>query len=375
MTPAWPKTSAPNRTSATASVAIGFDGSRKRTLSTRAGDIEIALPKLRQGSYYPEFLERRRRIDQALYGVIMTAYSKGVSTRKVDKLVEAMGVNAGISRSEVSRICKGIDELVNAFRERDLAHTTFPYLYLDATYVKARNAHAVRSRAVGIAMAINENGHRELLGLAIGHSEAQGFGEDLIASLVTRGLSGVRLVISDGNQAIGNAVTKLIPEAAWQTCRTHFGRNLLPRVRSGDRGLVAAGLASLFGQADKQSAMDAFGDFADRLERKYPELSTILEDSEIALTAYTAFPPSHWRKIWSTNPLERVMGELKRRTRVVQLFPDDDSVLRLIGAVLIEQNDEWLASERRYMSRHSMALIGQPPSPGERQSPLALPAG
>ena len=242
-------------------------------------------------------MERRRRIDQALYGVIMTAYIKGVSTRKVDKLVEAMGVNAGISRSEVSRICKGIDELVNAFRERDLSHTTFPYLYLDATYVKARNAHAVRSRAVGIAMAVNEDGHRELLGLAIGHSEAQGFGEDLIASLVTRGLSGVRLVISDGNQAIGNAVTKLIPEAAWQTCRTHFGRNLLPRVRSGDRGLVAAGLASVFGQADKQSAMDAFGDFADRLERKYPELSTILEDSEIALTAYTAFPPSHWRKI------------------------------------------------------------------------------
>ena len=241
------------------------NGSRKRTISTRGGDIEIALPKLRKGSYYPEFLEKRRRVDRALSAVIMTAYIKGISTRKVDKLVESLGVNAGISKSEVSRICKGIDAMVSDFRSRDLFHTEFPYLFIDATYLKARNGNAVRSRAVAVAMAVNRDGHRELLGLSVGHSEEQGFWEDFLRSLTERGLSGVRLVISDGHKAIGNAVARLLPDAAWQTCRVHFERNLLRKVKRADQRVVAAGLASVFAQPDRESAIGAYHHFADRL--------------------------------------------------------------------------------------------------------------
>ena len=194
------------------------NGSRRRTLATRAGDIEIALPKLRTGSYYPEFLERRRRIDKALYGVVMTSYLEGVSTRKVDELVKSLGIQSGISRSEVSRICEGIDEMVAAFRERDLSGTAYPYLYVDATYVKARSGHQVRSRAVAIAMAVNADGRRELLGIEIGRGEDQVFWEEFLTSLNERGLRGVKLVISDAHAAIASAVQKLLPDAAWQAC-------------------------------------------------------------------------------------------------------------------------------------------------------------
>ena len=232
--------------------------------------------------------------------------------------------------------CKGLDEMVSAFRERDLSHTAFPYLFIDATYVKARCGHAVRSRAVAIAMGVSADGYRELLGLQIGHGEEQTFWEDFLRSLNQRGLSGVKLVISDAHRAIGSAVTRLLPDASWQTCRTHFERKLLRRVRRDDRRVVAAGLSAVFAQADREGAVTAFGEFADRLERRYPELASTLEDSEIALTAVTAFPPQHWRKIWSTNPLERINCELKRRTRVAQLFPDDASVVSLIGAALCE---------------------------------------
>ena len=222
------------------------NGSRKRTLATQAGDITIALPKLRSGSYYPEFVERRRRIDRALYAVVMTAYIEGVSTRKVDELVKSLGIHSGVSKSEVSRICQGLDETVSAFRQRDLSGAGYPYLYVDATYVKARSGHAVRSRAVAIAMAVCDDGRRELLGLEVGRGEDQVFWEDFLRSLTERGLRGVKLVISDAHSAIAAAVERILPDAAWQACRIHFGRNIARRVRPSQRRLAMAAFASIF---------------------------------------------------------------------------------------------------------------------------------
>ena len=336
------------------------NGKRSRTLTTQAGDVVINLPKLREGSWFPDFLEPRRRVDQALYAVVMTAYISGTSTRKVDRLVKAMGSGHGISKSEVSRICKLIDEQVRAFRERPLDRVEYPYLYIDATYVKARKDHRVRSRAVAIATAVTAEGRRQVLGFCVGDAEDQPFWEDFLGSLAARGLGGVKLVISDAHASIKAAVQAALPGAAWQACRIHFARNIAKRAGNRhNQRLAMAALASIYHQADRELAVTQYHWFSAALEKISPRLADYVEDREVELTAYADFPPVHWRKIWSTNPLERLMAEVKRRSRVVQIFPNDASVVRLVGAILCEQNDEWIAAERRYMSRASMNQIGK----------------
>ena len=336
------------------------NGKRPRTLTTQAGDIAIDLPKLREGSWFPEFLEPRRRVDQALYAVVMTAYISGTSTRKVDRLVRALGSGHGISKSEVSRICKRIDQQVKAFRERDLGLSDYPYLYLDATYVKARHRHQVRSRALAVAIGVTGDGRREVLGFAVGDGEDLPFWEDFLSSLADRGLTGVKLVISDAHSSIKAAVQTRLPGAAWQACRIHFGRNIARRAGSRpNQRLAMAAFSTIYNQADREMAVAHYHYFAAAMEKLSPRLGDYVDDREVELTAYADFPPVHWRKIWSTNPLERLMAEIKRRSRVVQIFPNDESVARLAGAILCEQNDEWIASERRYMSQESMRQIGK----------------
>ena len=336
------------------------NGKRKRTLTTPAGDVEIDLPKLREGSWFPEFLEPRRRVDQALYGVVMTAWIDGVSTRKVDRLVKALGSERGISKSEVSRICQRIDGQVKAFRERDLGRIDYPYLYLDATYVKARCNHQVRSRALAVAIGVNADGYREVLGFAVGEGEDQPFWEDFLGSLAERGMSGVKLVISDAHSSIKAAVQTRVPGSAWQACRIHFGRNIARRAGGRqNRRMAQAAFSTIYGQPDRESAVAQYHHFALTMEKLSQRLGDYVDEREVELTAYADFPPIHWRKIWSTNPLERLMAEIKRRSRVVQIFPGDESVVRLAGAILCEQNDEWIASERRYMSAESMHQIGK----------------
>ena len=270
------------------------NGKRKRTLTTPAGDIEIALPKLREGSWFPEFLEPRRRVDQALHAVVMTAYIDGVSTRKVDKLVKAMGGDRGVSRSEVSRICKRIDGLVTAFRDRDLAAINYPYLYLDATYVKSRGRHHVRSRSVAIAIAVNSEGRREVLGFAVGDGEDVPFWTDFLRSLVGRGLRGVKLVVSDAHAAICDAVQTQLPDAAWQACRIHFGRNVARRAGNFEHKRIAqAALATIYHQPDRDMAVHHYRRFAEVAERISARLGAYVDDREVELTAYTDFPPAH----------------------------------------------------------------------------------
>lgn len=290
----------------------------------------------------------------------MTAYLNGTSTRKADKLVKALGSDHGISRSEVSRICKGIDAMVDAFRRHNLSQIEYPYLYLDATYVKARHRHQVRSRAVVVAIAVNADGHREAPGFAVGDGEDQPFWEDFPESLSKRGMSGVKLVISDAHLAIKAAVQTRVPGAAWQACRIHCGRNIARRAGNAQqRRLAQAAFATIYSQADREMALTQFHHFAQVMEKHSPRLADCIDDREVELTAYADFPPVHWRKIWSTNPLERLMAEVKRRPRVAQIFPNDESVVRLTGAILCEQNDERTASERRYMSAESMGQIGR----------------
>lgn len=289
----------------------------------------------------------------------MTAYVDGLSTRKVDKLVKAMGGARGVSKSEVSRICKRIDGHVKAFRERDLSAIDYPYLYLDATYVKSRGHHHVRSRAVVVAIAVTSEGRREVLGFAVGDGEDIPFWTDFLRSLVHRGLRGVKLAVSDAHAAIYAAVRTQLPDAAWQSCRIHFGRNIARRAGNYEhRRIAQAALATIYHQPDRDTAVCHYRRFAEVCERLSPRLGNYADDREVELTAYTDFPPTHWRKIWSTNPLERLMAEIKRRSRVVQLYPSDESVDRLVGAILAEQHDEWIVNERRYMSAESMRQIG-----------------
>jgi transposase-like protein len=333
------------------------NGSRSRRLSTKAGDLDLKIPKLRKGSFFPSVLERRRRVDQALYAVVMEAYVHGVSTRKVDDLVTALGVDAGISKSEVSRICAAMDEELEAFRTRPLDTAAFPYLFLDATYVKARIGGRVVSRAVVVATGVNSHGDREVLGLAIGDSEEEVFWAEFLRSLRARGLHGVRLVTSDHHLGLKAAISKVLLGAAWQRCRVHFLRNVLAKVTRAQGPMVAAAIRTIFAQPDADHVRAQLREVAKTLRRQFPEVATMLLDAEVDLTAFADFPIAHWVKIWSTNPLERVNAEIKRRTRVVGIFPNDAAALRLITAVLVDQHDEWLVAERRYLSEESMAQL------------------
>ncbi len=338
------------------------NGFRDRLLTTKAGDVELKIPKLRQGSFFPSILERRRRIDRALFAVVMEAYVHGVSTRKVDDLVAALGATAGISKSEVSRICAGLDEEMAAFRTRSLGHVEFPYVFADATYLKGRVRGQVVSRAVVVVTGVAMTGEREVLGCAVGDTEDETFWSEFFRSLRSRGLHGVRLVISDHHLGLKKAVAKVFVGAAWQRCRVHFMRNVLAKVTKANAEMVAAAIRTIFAQPDAAAVDAQFERIVATLEAQFPEVAAMLVDAREDLLAFRAFPIEHWRKLWSTNPLERLHREVKRRTDVVGVFPNDAAIDRLVTAVIVEQHDEWAVAERRYLSETSMARLRQLPS-------------
>ncbi len=335
------------------------NGSRSRLLSTKAGDVELAIPKLRAGSFFPALLEPRRRIDRALWAVIMEAFVHGVSTRKVDDLVTALGIDAGVSKSQVSRICADLDTAVEEFRGRRLDHVEFPYVFLDATYVKAHEGARVVSKAIVVATGVAGDGTREVLGLAVGDSEDKAFWTAFLRSLRARGLAGVRLVISDAHQGLRTSIEAVMLGASWQRCRVHFMRNVLARVPKGSAEMVAAAIRTVFAQPDAAAVADQLDSIATKLGRQFPAVEAMLREAAPDICAFAAFPAAHWKKIWSTNPLERVNKEIKRRTNVVGIFPNEAAVHRLAGSILLEVHDEWQVAERRYLSEASMAKLAE----------------
>jgi putative transposase len=340
---------------------LGYrNGYRPRSLATQAGDIDLLIPKLRTGGFLPSILEPRRRVDQALYGVVMEAYVGGMSTRKVDALVAALGVQSGISKSQVSRICQDIDEQVQAFLNRPLQESGYAYVYLDATYLHGRLGKALQvcSRAVVVAMrGVNADGRRELLGLKVGDSETEGFWSAFIASLKERGLTGVKLVVSDAHVGLTKAIRRQLQGCSWQRCRVHFARNLLQRVPKAHQGMVTAALRSVFAQEDATEILTRWDDLAASLAERFPRAAELMAEAREDVLAFRHFPQQHWKKVWSTNLLERVNEEIKRRTRVVGIFPNDASITRLVGAVLLELDEHWQLEGRRMFSAESMAAI------------------
>ncbi|WP_377641753.1 IS256 family transposase [Oryzobacter terrae] len=337
------------------------NGSRPRVLTTKAGDVQLAIPKLRKGPFFPEVLAPRRRIDQALHAVVMEAYVHGVSTRSVDDLVAALG-GTGMSKSEVSRICAGLDETVGAFRARTLGHAAFPYVFLDATYLHVREVARgqVVSKAVVVATGVTEHGTREILGLDVGDSEDETFWRKFLTDLKDRGLAGVRLVISDQHAGLVKALTRCFAGAAHQRCRVHFARNLLALVPKSHKDMVAALFRTIFAQPDDKAVHATWDEVRDQLAKAFPKIGPFMDDAKAEVLAFTAFPKAHWSKIWSNNPIERVNKEIKRRARVVGIFPNEGAVIRLVGAVLADAHDEWQVSDRRYLSEASMALLNTP---------------
>ena len=338
------------------------NGARDRLVATTAGDVHVKIPKTRTGSFFPTLLHPRRRIDRALHAVVMEAYVHGVSTRKVDDLVEALGVESGISRSEVSRICADLDGEVEAFRTRPLDAQATPYVFLDATYCKARIRGRVVSQAVVIATGVTADGHREVLGCNVGDAETLDFWRAFLTSLRDRGLHGVQLVISDQHRGLVSAIEQTMAGAAWQRCRVHFMRNVLAKVAKGSSDAVAAMVRTIFVQPSASAVSEQVRIVADSLRSKFPAVAEMLDGAGPDVTAFAVFPEAHWKKIWSTNPLERLNREVKRRTDVVGIFPNAQALLRLAGCVLIEAHDEWQSGERRYLSEASMALLA-PPEP------------
>ena len=333
------------------------NGTRPKLLTTKGGDVSVAIPKLRTGSFFPSILEPRRRIDQALYAVVMEAYVHGVSTRSVDDLVVALG-GTGISKSEVSRICAGLDEAVGAFRTRRLDHARFPYVYLDATYLHVRTEAAmVVSKAVVIATGVTEHGRREILGLDVGDSEDEVFWRAFLTGLKKRGLSGVQLVIPDQHAGLVAALTRVFQGSSHQRCRVHNIGNVLAHVPKAETEMVAAVFRTIFAQPDLASMARQWDKVRDDLATRYPKTGPLMDAAKSEVLAFAAFPREHWRKIWSTNPLERLNKEIKRRSRVVGIFPNEAAVIRLIGAVLADTHDEWQVDERRYLSEGSMAKL------------------
>ena len=329
------------------------NGYRDRVWETRAGTVELKIPKLRKGSYFPGFLEPRRMAEKALTAVIQEAYIQGVSTRSVDDLVQAMGMT-GISKSQVSRLCGEIDDKIQSFLDRPL-EGDWPYLWLDATYMKVRQSGRIVSVAVTVAVAVNDQGRREVLGMAIGASEAEIFWTGFLRSLAQRGLRGVKLVISDDHKGLKAAATRILG-ATWQRCRVHFMRNLLAHAGKQGRRVVSAFVATAFAQDDAEAAATQWRLVADQLRPKAPKLATLMDDAQHDVLAYMTFPKEHRTKLHSTNPLERLNGEIKRRTNVVGIFPNEDAITRLVGAILLEQNDEWTVG-RRYMTLESIAPV------------------
>ena len=329
------------------------NGYRERAWETGAGAVELKIPKLRQGSYFPGFLEPRRTAERALAAVIQEAYVHGVSTRSVDDLVKAMGMT-GISKSQVSRLCGELDERVGAFLNRPI-EGDWPYLWIDATYVKTREARSIVSVAVIVAVAVNTEGQRQVIGMKVGPSEAETFWTEFLRSLMRRGLRGVRLVISDAHEGLKAAAAKVL-KATWQRCRVHFMRNALAHANKTQRRMVSAAIATAFAQETAKAAHEQWRVVADQFRKSLPKLAKLIDDAEHEVLSYMEFPRAHWLQIHSTNPLERLNAEIKRRTNVVGIFPNDRAITRLVGAMLLEQNDEW-SLNRRYMQLEGLQSL------------------
>jgi putative transposase len=331
------------------------NGYRERSWDTRVGTMELKVPRVRDGGYFPSLLEPRRKAERALAAVVQEAYVHGVSTRKVDELVKALGMS-GISKSRVSTLCEELDEEVERFRNRPL-EGSYPYVWVDATYVKARQDGRVSSTAVVIAVGVNgKTGEREVLGLDVGPSEDGAFWMTFLRSLVARGLCGVRLVTSDAHQGLKSAIEAVVQGASWQRCRVHFMRNALSLVPKAAQQMAGATIRTVFAQPDAGSAREQWLRVSEGFRARFARLSELMEEAEEDVLSYAAFPQEHWQKIWSNNPLERVNKEVKRRTNVVGIFPNEAAVVRLVGSVLCEQHDEWQVA-KRYFSAGSMAKL------------------
>jgi len=335
------------------------NGYRERDWETRAGTVALRIPKLRQGSYFPGFLHPRRAAEKALTAVIQEAYIQGVSTRSVDGLVKACGLT-GVSKSQVSRLCAEIDARVQAFLERPL-EGHYPYLWIDATYVKVRQNGRIVSVAVIIAVGVNRDGRREVLGMDIGPSEAETFWTEFLRKLVRRGLQGVQLVISDAHEGIKAAAARVL-STSWQRCRVHFMRNALAHAGKSGKRVVSAFIATAFAQDTPEAAKQQWRWVADQLQPRLPKLAELMDAAEADVLAYMAFPREHWTKLHSTNGRERPIREVKRRTDVVGIFPNEAAIIRLVGAILMEQHDEWAVQPRRYMTLESVARLGDDPA-------------
>jgi len=328
------------------------NGYRPRPWDTRAGEIELAIPKLRQGSYFPSFLHPRRRAEQALVAVVQEAYVNGVSTRKVDRLVEQMGLH--LTKDQVSRLCRGLDEQVQIFRERPL-EGRYPYLWLDGKIEKVRERGGVRQKCLVIAYAVHESGRREVIGLDVGESETEAFWREFLRSLRARGLHGVKFCVSDCHEGLRAAIGQVLG-CPWQRCSVHFLRNMLGHCAKSQQPMISAAIRGIFTAASGQEARERLADVVERLQPIAPKVAQLVLDAESDLLGFYAFPREHWSKLRSTNPLERVNREIGRRTDVVGIFPNDAALIRLAGAMLIEQNDEWLVS-RRYLSQESLSSV------------------
>src|SRR4051794_29128612 len=328
------------------------NGYRPRRWDTRAGELELQIPKLRQGSYFPSFLEPRKRSEQALLAVVQQACVLGVSTRRVDQLVERLGLR--VSKSEVSRVCEALDEHVEAFRTRPL-EGRYPYLFLDAKMEKVRDGGRVVAKALVVAHGVHESGRREILSIDVGEAETEAFWTAFLRGLVARGLVGVQLAISDAHAGLKAAIAKVLG-SSWQRCTVHFLRDCLGHARKDQHGLLAALIRPIFNAENLEQARDRLSEAVAHLDGRMPKVAALLEDAEPDILAFYAFPSSHWRKLRSTNPLERFNREVGRRTDVVGIFPDDAALIRLAGMLCIEQNDEWLVG-RAYLSAESMQAV------------------